>query len=71
MLAYQTAPREIRSQPAWFDRSVLTARKAIKRLYALLHVRPGERAQKVLFDDEPPADSPLFLVKQLAKATSP
>ena len=33
-----------RSSAAWFDRTVLTARKAVKRLYALLHVKPGERA---------------------------
>ena len=35
--------REREADPHWFDGSVLTARKAMKRLYALLHVRPGER----------------------------
>ncbi len=63
--------REREADPDWFDSSVLTARKAIKRLYALLHVRPGERAQQVLFDDEPPADSRLHHLRVLTKATSP
>src|SRR4051812_14829581 len=42
--------RERESDCDWFDSSVLIARKAIKRLYALLHVAPGDRAQRVLFD---------------------
>ncbi len=50
---------------------MLVARKALKRMYALLHVAPGERAQKILFDEEPPADSRLFALKELAKAESP
>ena len=45
--------REREADPQWFDSSVLTARKAMKRLYALLHVRPDERAQKILFDNGP------------------
>ncbi len=55
----------------WFDSSVLVARKAIKRLYAVLHIKPGVRAQRVLFDDDPPEDSKLFALKGLARATSP
>jgi hypothetical protein len=55
----------------WFDGSVLVARKAIKRLYALNHVKPGERAQRILFDEDPPRDSRLFALRQLAKATTP
>ena len=38
--------RQREADPDWFDGSVLIARKAMKRLYALLHIRPGERAQK-------------------------
>src|ERR1051325_7287826 len=45
--------RERETDPDWFDGSVLIARKAIKRLYALLHVAPGERAQKILFEETP------------------
>ena len=63
--------REREADADWFDSSVLIARKAIKRLYALLHVKPSERAQMILFDKEPPADSKLFALKELAKATDP
>jgi hypothetical protein len=63
--------REREAQPDWFDGSVLTARKAIKRLYALLHVKPGERAQKILFENEPPPDSRLFALRVLAAAENP
>ena len=63
--------REREADAEWFDGSVLVARKAIKRLYALLHVKPGERAQRILFHETPPADSRLAALKELAKAHSP
>jgi hypothetical protein len=63
--------REREADRGWFDSSVLVARKALKRLYALLHVKPGERAQKILFDEAPPADSKVFALKELAKAATP
>lgn len=63
--------REREADADWFDGSVLVARKAIKRLYALLHVKPGERAQRILFDENPPEDSRLAALKKLAKAATP
>jgi hypothetical protein len=63
--------REREAEPEWFDSTVLVARKAIKRLYAVLHVSPGERAQKILFEKDPPADSRLFALRELARAASP
>ncbi len=63
--------REREADPQWFDGSVLVARKAMKRLYALLHVKPAERAQQILFADDPPADSRLHALRELAKATNP
>jgi hypothetical protein len=54
-----------------FDRAVLSARKALKRLYAGLHIQPSERAQAILFDDKPPEDSLAFAVKQIARADTP
>lgn len=61
---------ERETDPTWFDGSVLVARKSIKRLYALLHVKPNARAQQILFDDAPPTDSRLFAMRELAKAES-
>jgi len=63
--------REREADADWFDSSVLVARKAIKRLYALLHVKPGERAQKILFEKDPPPDSRLYALRELRKASSP
>ena len=62
---------EREADASWFDGSVLVARKSIKRLYALLHIKPCPRAQQILFDDAPPADSRLFAMRELAKAESP
>jgi hypothetical protein len=55
----------------WFDSSVLTARKHLKRLYALLHIAPSERAQAVLFEDKPPEGSRLADLKELVKLEDP
>jgi hypothetical protein len=63
--------KERETDHEWFDSSVVIARKYMKRLYALLHVNPGERAQKILFEDKPPEDSKLFAIKELVKATTP
>jgi hypothetical protein len=63
--------RERESDAEWFDGSVLVARKAIKRLYALNHVKPTARAQRILFEKDPPKNSRLFALRVLAKATSP
>lgn len=63
--------REREGDPQWFDGSVLNARKAMKRLYALLHVRPGDRAQRILFDNDPPSDSRVYALRQLAAADTP
>ncbi|HEV7301677.1 MAG TPA: hypothetical protein VGN72_20230 [Tepidisphaeraceae bacterium] len=63
--------REREADADWFDSTVLSSRKSLKRMYALLHVQPGERAQRILFDDNPPADSRLYALRALAKAATP
>jgi hypothetical protein len=63
--------REREADPAWFDSSVLQARQAMKRLYASLHIAPSPRAQAILFDDDPPPDSKLYALKQIARARTP
>jgi hypothetical protein len=63
--------REREADADWFDGTVLIARKHVKRLYALNHVKPGERAQRILFDEDPPPDSRLFALRELAKAENP
>jgi hypothetical protein len=79
---FRNVPRSLRTAVArylaereasadWFDGTVMVARKSLKRLYAVLHVRPGRRAQQVLFDDDPPADSRLGALKRIARMTDP
>lgn len=63
--------KEREADAEWFDSTVLVARKYIKRLYALLHVKPSDRAQKILFDETPPEDSKAAVVKALRDAKTP
>jgi hypothetical protein len=63
--------REREGDALKFDGAVLHARKAMKRLYAALHIKPGPRAQAILFDDKPPADSRLAVLKTIAKSEDP
>lgn len=63
--------REREENPVFFDRAALRARKSMKHLYASLHIKPGQRADAVLFKDAPPADSLAFALKRLARAQTP
>lgn len=54
-----------------FDRAALRAKKALKSLYAGLHIRPDERADAVLFKNSPPEGSLAAAVKRLAAMESP
>lgn len=56
------------SNSALFDRAALRGRKAMKHLYASLHIKPNERANAILFRDSPPEGSLANVLKQLAKA---
>ncbi|MGB3535326.1 MAG: hypothetical protein WBA13_17645 [Microcoleaceae cyanobacterium] len=57
--------------PAVFDRAALRGRKAMKHLYASLHIKPSERANAILFREQPPEGSLAAVVKQLSKAETP
>jgi hypothetical protein len=63
--------KEREKNPMFFDRAALRARKAMKHLYASLHIKPSDRADAVLFKDKPPEDSLAFALKLLAHASSP
>ena len=62
--------REREANPRQFDGAALRARKDLKHLYASLRLKPGPRAQAILFDERPPEDSPLAALKRLAQAES-
>jgi hypothetical protein len=63
--------RALEASPGRFDRAALRSRGDLKHLYASMRIAPGARAQQVLFDERPPADSPLHSLKLLAKAAEP
>ena len=71
VLRYVVTYKKREANPAFFDRAALRGRKAMKHLYATLHIKPNERANAILFKDAPPEDSLAFKVKQLAKAATP
>ncbi len=53
----------------WFDRVAVQHRKSLKELYALGHVKPDERANKILFGGERPTGSIFEAVAQLKNMT--
>ncbi|MFP4300352.1 MAG: hypothetical protein ACLFT0_21295, partial [Spirulinaceae cyanobacterium] len=57
--------------PNFFDRAALRSRKAMKHLYATLHIKPNPRADAILFKNNPPTDSLAYALKQLANADTP
>jgi hypothetical protein len=57
--------------PNFFDRAALRSRKAMKHLYATLHIKPNERADAILFKNNPPTDSLAYALKQVANADTP
>ena len=57
--------------PNFFDRAALRSRKAMKHLYATLHIKPNPRADAILFKNNPPADSLAYALKQVANADTP
>ncbi len=69
--AVKTYLRAREKDDAFFDGAAVRQGKAMKRLYASLHIKPSERAEATLFKNEPPADSPSYGLKVLAKASSP
>jgi len=58
------------NNPRQFDGAAMRARDDLKHLYASLRIKPGPRAQAILFDELPPEDSALYALKLLAKAES-
>ena len=63
--------REREADAAWFDRIVLNNREDLERLYRRLHIRPGPRAQQILFERQIPEDSLLGVLMALRAASTP
>lgn len=52
----------------WFDSAAIRSKKVLRGLYASLHISPGERANSILFQDNPPGGSLSHAVKLLSKS---
>lgn len=64
--------RDRERDDGWFDRTVISHRRAMHDLYEMAHIRPGtRRAQAILFDDNPPEGSLPAVVKQIATIEDP
>jgi hypothetical protein len=63
--------RDLELNPSKFDRVALRSRDNLKHLYASLRIAPSTRAQAILFDNQPPVESPLGALKALAKLDDP
>lgn len=59
--------KALESDAAAFDRAALTGRPQLKRLCALLHLKPGPRAQQSLFA-KAPEGSPLAALRRIASS---
>lgn len=79
---FRLVPRSLRTEIARYlrererdaqglDRTILTARTSLKHLYATLRLKPGARADAILFKDQPPTDSALYVIQQLGRASTP
>jgi len=56
--------------PDKFDNAVLRAREDLRYLYRILHIKPGKRADNILFKRRPPKDSKLAVVQRIGQAKS-
>jgi|HigsolmetaAR201D_1030396.scaffolds.fasta_scaffold18204_2 hypothetical protein len=63
--------RDLEQNVERFDRAAMRNRNDLKHLYASLRIAPSKRAQAILFDDQPPEDSSLYMLKQLARSKEP
>lgn len=53
------------ADPEWFDECCIRDARSMKYLYATLRIKPGARAEQILFQGKPPAGSRVQAVKQL------
>jgi hypothetical protein len=60
--------RFLEAHPTRFDGVAIRNRKALKSVYTHYHIKPDSRAQAIIFDDKPPADSKLNVLKQIANS---
>ena len=63
--------RERENDPTWFDSCVLGSRNHMRDLYIKMRLQMGDRAKRILWDEDLPDDSRLAAVRDLQKAATP
>jgi hypothetical protein len=61
---------QLEADPVEFDREALQNHAKLKRLHALLHIKPADRARATLFG-KPPQDSLRAVLRRLARTSDP
>ena len=61
---------DLEADPVQFDRAALEHHAKLKRLHALLHIKPADRARATLFG-KPPAGSLRDVLRELARTADP
>ena len=61
--------REREKKRGWWDATALQHRTSVKTLYALCHIKPSTRANKILFEKDYPKNSAFYWVSQLRNLT--
>jgi hypothetical protein len=59
----------LESDPLRFDGVVIQNRRNMRWMYTNFHIKPSARANDILFHDNPPEDSKLSVLKQIANST--
>ena len=63
--AVQFYLRRREADPLWFDECVIRDRRSMRYMFATLHIKPQPRSQRILFEQKPPADSRVAVVRRL------
>lgn len=63
--------RMLEDEPMRLDGIALQNRKRLWWLYNHFHIKPSDRAQAILFDNNPPEDSKLAVLKTIANSNDP
>jgi hypothetical protein len=61
----------LEADPLRFDGVALQNRRNLWWMYTNYHIRPNDRARAILFDDNPPPDSKLAVLKEIANSNNP
>jgi len=69
--AVETFLRSVESDNKRLDNAIVRARHPLTYLYATNHIKPSDRAKRILFDDNPPQGSAPWAIKKIRQTDDP